>query len=330
MFDRGLFLSLHAIRRQLAAMPQDLYLVRLIHHATRTAFPGERLWTAAQLGQEATVRFLRIRNREGCDVYLQPYADNRNAGYILLDLDHSDAATLERMRVDGHQPCVVLQTSPGHLQAWIQVSGISLEPVIATAIARQLAHTYRGDLASADWRHLGRLVGFTNQKPLRRQRNGYAPWVRLLHAQVGLATNGALLVQAAEQQIRCIPSTVTATGSLPSPRARELAIPTCTPAEASNIYQAWLQRLRIPQRFPHPDWSIADKWIAKELLRRGTSMAEVADLLRCGSPGFPRHHADPQNYLRRTLARALGELAGRPFPAPVCGAHCVHEHAGTS
>src|SRR5215471_19029408 len=48
MFDRGLFLSLLAIRRQLAAMPQDLYLVRLIHHATRTAFPGERLWTAAR------------------------------------------------------------------------------------------------------------------------------------------------------------------------------------------------------------------------------------------------------------------------------------------
>ena len=49
MSDRGLFLSLRAIRRQLAAMPCDLYLVRLIHHATRTAFPGERLWTAAQL-----------------------------------------------------------------------------------------------------------------------------------------------------------------------------------------------------------------------------------------------------------------------------------------
>ena len=73
MFDRGLFLSLLAIRRQLAAMPQDLYLVRLIHQATRTAFPGERLWSAAQLGKEATVRFLRVRNREGCDVYIQPY-----------------------------------------------------------------------------------------------------------------------------------------------------------------------------------------------------------------------------------------------------------------
>lgn len=330
MFDRGLFLSLRGIRRQLAAMPQDLYLVRLIHHATRTAFPGERLWTAAQLGQESTVRFLRIRNREGCDVYLQPYADNRNAGYILLDLDHTDAATLELMRANGHQPCVVLQTSLGHLQAWIQVSAVCLEPAVATVIARQLAHTYRGDLASADWRHLGRLAGFTNQKPLRRQSNGYGPWVQLLHAQVGLATKGALLVRAAEQQIRCSPSTVSATGSLPGPLAGEWMVSaSCTSSAACDIYQAWLQRLRIPQRFPHTDWSVADKWIAKELLRQGTPVAAVAELLRWGSPGFPRRHADPQDYLRRTLARALGELAGNAFPAPARGAHCVHE-AGSS
>src|SRR5262249_2392163 len=149
----------------------------------------------------------------------QPYADNRNAGYILLDLDHMDAVTaLDRMRVNGHQPCVVLQTSPGHLQTWIRVSTVCLEPAAATAIARQLARLYGGDLASADWRHLGRLAGFTNQKPARRRSNGYAPWVRLLHAQVCLATNGAALVQAAERQIRCGASTVTATGSLPLDR----------------------------------------------------------------------------------------------------------------
>ncbi len=326
MFDRGLFLSLRGIRRQLASMPHELYLVRLIHHATRTAFPGERLWTASLLSREATVRFLRVRNREGCDIYIQPFADNRNAGYILLDLDHTDAATLERMRANGHQPCVVLQTSPGHLQAWVQVSAVWLEPAVATVIARQLAHTYGGDLASADWRHLGRLAGFTNQKPLRRQGNGHAPWVQLVQAQVGLATNGPLLVQAAERQIRCAPSTIAATRSLPGPLARQLVVPaSCTPSAACNLYQAWLQRLRIPQRFPHPDWSIADKWIAKELLRQGTPVAAVAELLRWGSPGFPRRHTDPQNYLRRTLARALDELAGKAFPAPARGAHCVHE-----
>lgn len=329
MFDRGLFLSVRGIRRQLAAMPHDLYLVRLIHHATRTAFPGERLWTAAQLSQESTVRFLRIRNREGCDVYVQPYADGRNAGYVLLDLDHTDVATLERMQANGHQPCVVLQTSPGHFQAWIQVSAVCLEPAVATVIARQFAHIYDGDLASADWRHLGRLAGFTNQKPRRRQDNGYAPWVQLVQAQVGLATNGPLLVQAAERQIRCAP-TINATGSLPGPLADEWMVPASwTYPAACDIYQAWLQRLRIPQRFPHPDWSIADKWIAKELLRQGTPAAAIAELLRWGSPGFPRRHADPQDYLRRTLARALGELAGNAFPAPARGSHCVHE-AGTS
>jgi len=327
MFDRGLFLSLRGIRRQLAAMPHDLYLVRLIHHATRTAFPGERLWTAAQLSKESTVRFLRMRNREGCDVYVQPYADGRNAGYVLLDFDHTDLATLELMRANGHQPCVVLQTSPRHFQAWIQVSAVCLEPAVATVIARQLAHIYGGDLASADWRHLGRLAGFTNQKPLRRQGNGYAPWVQVVEAQVGLATNGPLLVQAVERQVRCA-SSVTASGSLPGPLAGE-GMASGISSAARDIYQSWLQRLRIPQRFPHPDWSIADKWIAKELLRQGTPVADVAELLRWGSPGFPRRHADPQDYLRRTLARALGELAGNAFPAPARGAHCVHE-AGSS
>jgi hypothetical protein len=35
MFDLGLTLTLQAIRRQLAAMPCELYLVRLIHNLTK-------------------------------------------------------------------------------------------------------------------------------------------------------------------------------------------------------------------------------------------------------------------------------------------------------
>jgi hypothetical protein len=322
MPDLGFFLSLQTVRRQLAAMPHELYLVRLIHHATRRAFPGERLWTAAQLSREATVRFLRIRNREGCDVYIQPYAENLNAGYILLDLDHGDPAVLDLLRGDGYEPCVVLQTSPGHLQAWIRVSALPLEPAVATAIARKLARSYRGDLASADWRHLGRLAGFTNQKPLRRQPNRYAPWVRLLHAQLGLATRATSLVLTAERQVRC-PGDAPAARAFRSPLAKDVVNPAGDPSPASEIYQHWLNRLRIPERFPQPDWSIADKWITKELLRKGTPAAAVADLLRGGSPGFPRRHADPEDYLRRTLTRAHRELEGVAFPAPPPGAHCV-------
>jgi hypothetical protein len=134
MFDLGLNLTLQAIRRQLAAMPHDLYLVRLIHSQTGRAFPGERLWTAAQLAHPATIRFLRMRNREGCDVYLHPYAEGRNPGYILVDLDHTGPAVVETMRTNGHDPCVVLQTSPGNLQAWVQVSAMPIEPVVASRI----------------------------------------------------------------------------------------------------------------------------------------------------------------------------------------------------
>jgi len=137
--DRGFFLTLQAMGRQLAGMPKELYLIRLIHHQTRKAFPGERLWTAAQLVSAAIVRFLLARNREGCDVYVQPYAGNQNAGYILVDLNRAEPTVAATMRAQGHAPCVVLQTSPGHLQAWVQLSTAPLEPAVATAAGKQLA-----------------------------------------------------------------------------------------------------------------------------------------------------------------------------------------------
>lgn len=286
-------------------MPCELYLIRLIHHPTRRAFPGERLWTATQLSNPATVRFLRVRNREGCDVYIQPYAEDRNAGYILVDLDHTGPAALDAMRANGHEPCVVLQTSHANLQAWVHVSRTPLEPAVATAVGRQLAHTYGGDPASTDWRHLGRLAGFTNQKPERRLPSGWLFWVRVVHARAGLASNADALLEAARQSPA--PARLRRThrgirdGGLPA--SPEVA------AQASETYRAWMKRLRIIERFPQPDWSIVDLWIARELLARGTPAAEVETLLRFGSPNFPRAHGDPDDYLSRTLARAA-------LPAP--------------
>src|SRR6266498_2261872 len=197
MLDRGLFLTQLAVRRQLAAMPHDLFLIRLIHDATRKPFPGERLWTSAQLTSVSTLRFLRARNREGCHVYFQPWAGQQNAGYILVDLDGADESVVHTMRADGYQPCIVLQTSPGCLQAWVHISRAPLPPALATAVSRQLADTYGADRASADWRHVGRLAGFTNQKPQRRTAAGYAPWVRIVYAHPGLASGADGLLQQA-------------------------------------------------------------------------------------------------------------------------------------
>ena len=313
MEDRGFFITLQAIRRQLAAMPNELYLVRLIHHQTRKAFPGERLWTAEQVGSAATVKFLRVRNGEGCDVYVQPYGGDQNAGYILVDLDRAQPTAIAAMRADGHDPCVVLQTSPGHLQAWIRLSASPLEPPVATAAGKLLALAYGGDGASTDWRHLGRLAGFTNQKPARRTPGGYAPWVKVVDAKVGLAPRAEALLQSARALAspdRVLVSSTDSTFQDASPAGIAASV-------ASEIYRGCMERWHILERFPQPDWSIVDWWVARHLLSQGWAPAQVQEILRLASPHFPRRHGDPGDYLRRTVARAVFP---RP-PRPVCADH---------
>ncbi len=297
--SRGLAVSLALLRRQIAAMPCRLYEVRLIHSGSRQPYPGVRQWTASQFADPATVGFLRIRNREGYDVYFRPYAGDHNAGYILLDLDQPVPGILARLWDQGHAPCVVAETSPGRWQAWIHVSPAPLLPTVATRVARRLAQLYQADRASADWRHLGRLAGFTNRKPERRQAGGLAPWVKLIYAHSVLAPDGAALLEAAAAETRA-----RVDRRRPLPPAPAAWTPPIDSGALRNLYQACLNRLAICERYPSPDWSIADRWVARELLQTGTAPAVVAAVLRHGSPGFPRSHADPEDYLRRTLRSA--------------------------
>lgn len=315
MPDPRFFLTRNAVDRQLAAMPSEIYLVRLIHSATRRAFPGERLWTAQELTRGPVVRFLRARNGEGWDIYLQPYAGDHNAGYILLDLDHCRKGILESMYRRGHQPCLLLRTSPGHLQAWVHVSRQPLLPPVATALGQLLARTYGGDPASTDWRHLGRLAGFTNQKPQRRCA-GYAPWVKILHAQPGLAPTAQQLLDRATASLH--PAAQLHLCS-PPPLHFSPHLPCLTPQAAIAIYQRWVQHWRIPQRFPRPDWSIVDLWVARKLLAQHIPRTQIETILRLGSPDFPRRHGPPDDYLRRTLQRAAWPASPRcvtPHPTP--------------
>ena len=300
--DRGFLFTQQAIRRQLTAMPHDLYRVRLIHNQSRRPLPGQRLWTATELLHPANIKFLRIRNREGFDVYLHPDDWDQNAGYILLDLDRADGGVLHRMRENGHDPCVVLETSPGHLQAWIHVTASPLEPCIATAMARQLAREYHGDPASADWRHMGRLAGFTNQKPERRtyrlrslgqdRTRSCRLWRPARNAAgVGHERCGDLLRA-------CV-----------GPADPDSTTAPIDAAQANHIYQQLLRQWRIAQRFARPDWSIVDLWVARHLLGWGLPPDQVKDIIRLGSPQFPRRHGNAADYLRRTLDRAAF-----PFP----------------
>jgi hypothetical protein len=181
---------------------------------------------------------------------------------------------------------------------------------LATALGRQLAQTYGGDLASTDWRHLGRLAGFTNQKPQRRTVFGSAPWVRVVEAR-------AIMTSAAQDVLQ----SVVTQPSTPSPdmicRRLYLSNPsTMTAQGAARIYRSWMERWRIRHRFSPVDWSTIDLWLARKLLAMHVSPAQAEAIIRLGSPGFPRHHGDPADYLRRTLAQAA-----LSSPRPVCSIH---------
>ena len=123
--------------------------------------------------------------------------------------------------------------------------------------------------------------------------------MKLIHARACLARGGAALCElaAAELAEHRGPSTP-ARATLPEYALSTTGLDCITLAA---MYRDCLHRLRIRERYPAPDWSIADRWVARELLAAGRYPALVAAVLRHGSPGFPRRHADPEDYLRRTL-----------------------------
>jgi hypothetical protein len=291
MSERGLDLTLTAVRAHLTSMAWPRYELRLIDTHRRRCV-ATRYWRAAQLLEPDTVRFLRARNREGCEVYFRPHASTESPGYLLLDFDEGPCP-LAVMRTAGHTPCVVVETSPGHHQAWVRVSRHSVSPGWATSVARGLALRYGADAASAEWRHLGRLAGFTNRKPARLQANGLPPWVRVVWQ------GGAALAEVDG----CM---------APTPTGDPVYRSGVADGDGSPLYQECLAALRLLERFPAPDWSIADYRVARLLLQQGWGAAPVAEILRQGSPGFPRLHPKPDDYLRRTVQSAAASLEFRP------------------
>ncbi|MGO9057658.1 MAG: DNA-primase RepB domain-containing protein [Candidatus Binataceae bacterium] len=83
-----------------------------------------------------------------------------------------------------------METSPRNFQAWLK-HGQALDQATSTRVAKELALWFGGDPGSADWRHFGRLAGFTNLKPYRRLESGLQPFARLVE------TSGKVYIRAA-------------------------------------------------------------------------------------------------------------------------------------
>jgi hypothetical protein len=122
--------------------------------------------------------------------------------------------------------------------------------------------------------------------------------VKIVHARAGLALQGDALIQSAQNRWR------PAWSSADADIAHGDFAASISSGEATTIYQDCLQRWQIRERFHRPDWSIVDLWVARRLLSQRIPAAQVEAILQLASPQFPRRHGNPQDYLRRTMARA--------------------------
>src|SRR5215831_7100380 len=150
--------TVDAMRRQVIAMASEVFEIGLFKPdaAGNEAVMLPRVWDAETLLH--SIAWLRHQNRDGRNIYIRPRGEH---SLSLVDDLSRDAVTA--MKRAGFSPAAVIETSPGNFQAWLKHPD-QLSKELGTAAARKLAERFGGDPGAADWRHFGRLSGFTNRK----------------------------------------------------------------------------------------------------------------------------------------------------------------------
>lgn len=281
-----------AVAQQLSALAHDRYEVGI----SLPPKPGEddermmiRRWSTAEL--ERSLGFLKAQNLKGSHVYLRPQGPH---AYSFVD--DLSLARIADMKAAGFPPALVVESSPNNYQAWV-AHGQTLDAQTSTGVAKALASQFGGDPSSADWRHFGRLAGFTNRKPKYQLPNGRFPFVKITEAEGRIAPASAQLIAQVQ------------TG-LAEQAARE--------AERRNSYQHMpasgalrrsIEDFRASPAYGGDDHR-ADLAFATYAMSRNAPIAEIEAALRSrdlSHKGSARRQTD---YIERTMKKAQ-EAANR-------------------
>jgi hypothetical protein len=282
--------TFEAVRLQLAAMGADVFEIGIYRPAQereeQEAQMLLRTWDAETLMR--SLRWLRFQNLEGRNIYIRPNGEHR-----LSLVDDLTAETICAMKDSEFDPAVVVETSPGNYQAWLN-HGRTLPKDVSTAAARELAAKFGGDRGAADWRHFGRLAGFTNRKEKYRQPDGLFPFVRLIeHSGAAYSESDRFVANIARQVERARQA---------SERRRE------TPVRSATVKQ-------IGDFMQNPafggDGHRIDIAYAVYALAHGVSDTDVRAAIAkrdLTKKGGPRRQAE---YIDRTIQKALATVQNR-------------------
>lgn len=282
------------VRSQLAAMGCDRYEIGVRD-------PARGMLTCEGSTDEivAGIGWLKAMNAQGNDIYMRPAG---SSGLVLVD--DLSARALKELTRDELTPVAATETSAGNHQAWVRLSDAPLLPEVATEAAREVAGRYGGDPKSADWRHYGRLAGFTNQKPEHTRADGQQPYVRLTEAQGGDAPAAAADVLAKAQE--------RFEGRLQGPNSGPMLPPRredsgdVARSSLGEEYREWATRLCA--RYPEADLSRVDWMVTKELAQAypTADAGALMEAMRAGSPRLAeRKGGHVEDYLARTVRKVL-------------------------
>jgi hypothetical protein len=285
-------MTLDAITRQADAMAVDIFEIGLY----KPAVDGKanepemlpRTWDRATLLK--SVAWLKYQNSQGRNIYIRPKGE-----HALSLVDDLNAAALQRMKSEGFHPAIIVETSPGNFQAWLN-HGRVLPRAESTAVARALAERFGGDRGAADWRHFGRLAGLTNRKP-KYNCNGVYPFVRLVEAATRAYAQGESFLNGVLTNVE-----ITRSPSVPTARDRR------------NVEGRQLKQIDSFRSNPAygGDNTRVDLAYALYALAHGATEDEVKDALCSRDLRHKGPEKRQQDYVERTLRKAYAVLDSTP------------------
>ena len=153
-----------------------------------------RTWEADTLLR--CVPWLRRENRDGRNIFCRPKGEHN-----LSLIDDLSAAAVTEMKRSGFGPALIVETSPKNFQTWVKHSR-PLPAELSTAVTKALASKFGGDAGAADWRHFGRLAGFTNRKSKYCDAHtGLYPFVHLIESSGTSYPEHARFVESVEEEV---------------------------------------------------------------------------------------------------------------------------------
>ena len=282
--------TLGSVKKQVNAMGSELFELGLY----RPSLSGgpvmrPRVWDTETIIK--SIAWLRHQNREGSNIYIRPRGE-----HDLTMIDDLTTEAVSAMRNTGFNPAVVVETSPGNFQAWLKHPE-TLTKEMGTAVARVLAEKFGGDRGAADWRHFGRLAGFTNRKEKHRDTQGRFPYARLIEA------TGAIYPEA-ERFLATVSTEVELRRSLREhfrnrrpPNADEIGL---RDLKSIDVF-------RVDSRYGG-DGTRVDLAYAVYALSRGVNADQVATAIRSRDLSHKGNEHRQDDYITRTIKKALASI----------------------